>query len=73
MTMHIKQTGEDKYFDVRLTMGEAIAILHSLEQGEYHRMSTGTLATNPGDLKAAADKIFRGYQIVYRDKSNALV
>ena len=63
MANFLKQTGESGYFDIRLTTGEAIALLDALDQGnEPHP-----------ELQAATEKIARGWMIMTRDGNNELV
>jgi|TARA_R100001480_G_scaffold61521_2_gene73963 hypothetical protein len=71
MADFLKQTGEGGYFDIRLTTGEAIALLDSLSQGEHFR-SENKDKPHP-ELRAATEKIARGWMIMTRDGNNELV
>jgi hypothetical protein len=72
----LKQTGDSRYFDIRLTLGEAIALVDANDQLQnlmaQYEMKRGEL-TNPSDLDAAIRKIFRGYQLTIQNQSNELV
>jgi len=71
MKKFLEQTGEKGYFDIRLTTGEAIALLDSLSQGEYFRSENGD-KPHP-ELQSASEKISRGWMIMTRDGNNKLV
>ena len=82
MANFLKQTGESGYFDIRLTTGEAIALLDALDQGnrwrhENPQVESGLQNPQPTkphpELQAATEKIARGWMIMTRDGNNELV
>jgi len=78
----LKQTGEKGYFDIRLTTGEAAALLEALDQADmwrYENPQTDSGLQNPPptkphpELQAATEKVARGWMIMTRDGNNELV
>lgn len=73
---YLTQDGNGKYFDVRLTLEEAIAIVDAVGLVKnlmvQLEMNPEKELTNPAFLNMATEKIFRGYVITTRDKSNSL-
>ena len=82
MAKFLEQTGEGGYFDIRLTTGEAIALLDALDQAEKWRHENPQIDSglqNPPptkphpELRAANEKILRGWMIMTRDGKNTLI
>ena len=73
---YLTQDGNEQYFDVRLTLEEAIAIVDAVGLVKnlmvQLEMNPEKELTNPAFLNMATEKIFRGYVITTRDKSNSL-
>lgn len=68
----LEQDGDSRYFDVRLTLGEAIAIVMAVERMFIYM---GQLDINEKDelhpeLRHAYEKIFSKYQKTIKFKSN---
>lgn len=74
---YLKQDGNGQYFDVRLTTAEAIAVVDAVELVKNLLVQLDMVPekelTNSTFLSMATEKIFRGYVITTRDKSNSLV
>ena len=73
---YLTQDGNGQYFDVRLTLEEAIAIVDAVGLVKnlmvQLEMNPEKELTNPTFLNMATEKIFRGYVITTKDKSNSL-
>lgn len=74
---YLTQDGNGQYFDVRLTTAEAIAIVDAVGLVKNLLVQLDMVPekelTNSTFLSMATEKIFRGYMITTRDKSNSLV
>jgi hypothetical protein len=69
---YLEQDGDPRYFDIRLTLGEAIAIVMAVDDCVQYM---GQLDINEKDqfhpeLRHAYEKIFSKYQKTIKFKSN---
>lgn len=73
MSNYLKQTGDHRYFDVRLMLEESIAIIDAVAKCKTLMAQMGMNEkdlTNPGHLNIAMEKINRGYITTIEHKSN---
>lgn len=73
MDSYLKQTGDHRYFDVRLMLGEAIAIIDAVAKCKNLMAQLDINEkdlTNVSQLNMAMEKISRGYMVTIEHKSN---